>query len=97
MLGDVRYPELVRFLARELTTDPIRGSGMRRGLPIARTAGEALDAGRAHQLLDGLVANCDALSEDEFGVDSTRTVGASRSRMDCADAVRQPDVSHRPR
>ena len=73
---DVRYPQLVGYVSGELTADSIGGGGMRRGLPIPGTAGEAPDAGRAHHLLDRLVANRDALSEDQFCVHASCTVGA---------------------
>jgi site-specific DNA recombinase len=90
-----RDPQLVRLRARELAADPIRGGGMRCGLPIAGTAGEPLDAGRAHQLLDRLVADCDALPEDQLRVHATCAVGAPRGHVDGTDAVDQPGVPHR--
>lgn len=62
--------------ARELTTDPICGGGMWRRLPVARTAGEALDTGRAHQLLDRLVSDADALPEDQLRPHAACAVGA---------------------
>ncbi len=93
MLRDIRHPQFVGFLARELAADPIRGGGMRCRLPIAGTAGAALDAGRAHQPLDRLVADADPLAEDQIRVHATRAVGAPRGRMDLADQIGQPGVA----
>jgi hypothetical protein len=64
VLGDIRDPQLIRLFARELAADSIRGGGMWCGLPIAGAAGEPLDVGRAHQPLDRLVADADALPKD---------------------------------
>jgi hypothetical protein len=41
---------------------------MWRGLSMPGAAGEALDAGRAHQPLDRLATNADALPQDQFRV-----------------------------
>jgi hypothetical protein len=54
-----------------------------------------VDAGVAHQMLAGLVATRDAVSESHLRVGATHAERASRGRLDYVDAVRQPDVSQR--
>jgi hypothetical protein len=60
-----------------------------------RPSRRADDASPAHQHLHGAVADLDPVAEPQLGVNSSRSVGASRVEMDLPDQVGQPDMPYR--
>jgi hypothetical protein len=54
-----------------------------------------MQAGASHQHLHCLVANSDALPEDQVGMDTPDAVGAPRGNVHLLDDIREPDVADR--
>jgi hypothetical protein len=79
----------------KLAFDPIAGCGHTRDVPETRTPGDAMQAGASHQHLHCLVANSDALPEDQVGMDTPDAVGAPRGNVHLLDDIREPDVADR--
>jgi hypothetical protein len=70
VLGDIGHPQLVRCGTGELTLDQVAG-GRFGSQPMSElgAAGHALPTGPAQQQLHGVVADGDAATEGELGVD----------------------------
>jgi hypothetical protein len=63
VLGDVGDPEAVRVVAGEVTVDEVAGGGLVGDAPVLRSAGQALQAGLAHQQPHGFGADREAVAE----------------------------------
>ena len=63
--------------------------------PELRAAREALQAGTAHEQLNGVVTDDDAVTEGELGVHAPVAVGAAGVDVDLADEIGQPRVTDR--
>jgi hypothetical protein len=97
VLGDIGGPQLIRRAAGELAVHQVGGGwGLVHG-PFAFVAGQALDAGAAHQQLHRAVPDHHAAAQGEFGVDSPAAVDTVGGGVDLADHVGQPGVADRPR
>jgi hypothetical protein len=68
VLGDVGDPEAVRVVAGEVPVDEVAGGGLVGDAPVLRSAGQALQAGLAHQQPHGFLADREAVAEGELGV-----------------------------
>ena len=81
---------------REVAVDQIGDAGrVRPGLP-APAGGQSAQTRASHQHRHGVVADGDAPTDPQLGVDTRRPVGAPRGRMDLADQIGQPGVADRP-
>jgi len=77
VLGDVGDPQAVGFDACEVAVDEVGGGDDAWDLFASFRAGEPVDLGSRHQHLDSVVADLDAASEGELGVNAPSPVGAS--------------------
>ena len=76
MFGDVGDPQLVWAGAGELPLDQISGGRFgSQAAPVLGAAGDALQAGAAHQQLDSVEADADPAAQSELGVDPPAAVG----------------------
>jgi hypothetical protein len=79
---DVGHPQLVAAGAGGLTLDQIAGGRLRsQATSELGAAGDALQAGAAHQQLDSVVTDGDAAAQGELGVDPPAAVGLSGGGM----------------
>ena len=93
----VSHPQPVRCRGGEGPRDLVAG-GRRRTQPAAElgAAGNALQAGAAHQQLHGVVADVDPAAQGELGMDPPAAIGLAGVGVDLADGVGQPGVADRP-
>jgi hypothetical protein len=74
----------------------VAGGGHTGDMPVARAAGDPLDASTAHEQLDSLMADGDPLSERQVGMNATDPISASRGTMDLPDQIGEPGMSDSP-
>jgi hypothetical protein len=91
MLGDVGHPQLVAAGPGELALDQVAG-GRLGSQPASElgAAGDALQAGAAHQQLHSMEADRDAPTQGELGVDPSAAVGLAGGSMDLSDHLGEP-------
>ncbi len=97
MLVDIRDPQLVGLVAMKLPLDAVAGGGHAMDVPVPWSPRDALNAGAAHQQLNGLMTDRDALSEREVCVDPPSAVRAPGQGMHLPDQVSEPGVANRAR
>ncbi|OQM77913.1 hypothetical protein BH686_02615 [Rhodococcus erythropolis] len=93
MFRDIRDPQLVRFVAGELTVHEIaRGRSVMLG---TRTfvSRKSFHTSSSHQHFDAAVSNSNTVTKGEFSVNSAGTVGAMRGGVNLGDQLRQPGMS----
>jgi hypothetical protein len=83
----------VNCRATRSSGDPDSGNADRRAAPLL--GHEPGDRGVAHQPLDALAPNPDALGGAQLGVDAPRAVDAAVGGVDGLDALGQPRVGQR--
>ena len=76
----------------ELPLNPIGRRNDPRNAAELGSARDALDASSAHQKLDRLVSDRDALPQPQFGMNSSNAIGASRGEVCLTNQVGQPGV-----
>jgi hypothetical protein len=95
VFGDIGDPQPVWLRAGEHALNEIGRGGSLVAGPRTTGAGQALDGSAGHQHLDLIVADLQAQSEGQFGMDPPSTVGAPRCGMYGADLLGEPDVADR--
>jgi hypothetical protein len=96
VLGDVGDLQLVPAGPGELPVHQVRGGRCLVPGPGAGVAGQALDAGTAHQRPDCAAADLDAQAEGELGVHAPGSVKTPGHCVDGLDLPGQPRVPQRP-
>ena len=79
MLGDIADPERIRSIDCELAVhEVIRESrfGISPGGEVLLASIDTLEPGLSHQALDALLADVDALAQDELGMHTWAAIGA---------------------
>lgn len=94
VLGDVGEPQLVELKASELPLyEVVRARGALDAVHL-RKAGKPGDPDVVHEQRDEVDGDVDPLRLGQLGVDSARTVGATRVGMDLADERHEPLTAH---
>jgi hypothetical protein len=76
---DVGDPQTIRLGANEVAVDKITGCRHLRSESSPGTARKALQTRALHEHLDGIVADGDRSSDRQFGMHTTRAVGAAEA------------------